>query len=98
MIPPSEMAGALTRVIATAPWFWPDVTYTLGNLAAAIGLSVLGGFLIGVVGHAIPRLRRVLDPLFTSSYPVPTSVLYPLLCVFFGTRPTSLFFLVALLG
>ena len=37
MIPPSEMAGALTRVIATAPWFWPDVTYTLGNLAAAIG-------------------------------------------------------------
>ena len=44
MIPPSEMAGALTRVIATAPWFWPDVTYTLGNLVAAIGLSVLAVF------------------------------------------------------
>ena len=36
MIPPSEMIGALVRVVATAPWFWPDVSYTLGNLAAAI--------------------------------------------------------------
>ena len=98
MIPPSEMAGALTRVIATAPWFWPDVTYTLGNLAAAIGLSVLGGFLIGVVVHAIPRLRRVLDPIFTSYYAVPTFVLYPLLIVVFGIGPTSLIVLGALFG
>jgi NitT/TauT family transport system permease protein len=98
MIPPSEMAGALTHVIATAPWFWPDVTYTLGNLAAAIGLSVLGGFFIGVVVHAIPRLRRVLDPIFTSYYAVPTFVLYPLLIVFFGIGPTSLIVLGALFG
>src|SRR5256886_10095946 len=95
---PSEMAGALTRVIATAPWFWPDVTYTLGNLAAAIGLSVLGGFLIGVVVHAIPRLRRVLDPILTSYYSVPTFLLYPLLIGFFGIRPTSLIVLGALFG
>ena len=98
MIPPSEMAGALTRVVATAPWFWPDVTYTLGNLAAAIGLSVLGGFVIGVVVHAIPRLRRVLDPIFTSYYAVPTFVLYPLLIVVFGIGPTSLIVLGALFG
>jgi NitT/TauT family transport system permease protein len=82
MIPPTEMMRALVHVVATAPWFWPDVTYTLGNLVAAIGLSVLGGFLIGVVVHAIPRLRRVLDPIFTSYYAVPTFVLYPLLIVF----------------
>ena len=93
MIPPSEMAGALTRVIATAPWFWPDVTFT-----PAIGLSVLGGFLIGVVVHAIPRLRRVLDPIFTSYYAVPTFVLYPLLIVVFGIGPTSLIVLGALFG
>src|SRR5262249_48394032 len=42
MIPPSEMALALGHVVATAPWFWPDVSYTLGNLAAAIALSVVG--------------------------------------------------------
>src|SRR4051812_2655246 len=57
MIPPSEMLRALVSVIATAPWFWSDVSYTLSNLAAAIGLSVLGGFLIGLAVHAVPRLR-----------------------------------------
>src|SRR5262249_38301818 len=98
MIPPSEMARALAHVVATAPWFWPDVTYTLGSLVAAIGLSVLGGFLVGVAVHAMPRLRRVLDPIFTSYYAVPTFVLYPLLIVFFGIGPTSLIVLGALFG
>jgi NitT/TauT family transport system permease protein len=54
MIPPSEMLLALAGVMGTEPWFWPDVSYTLGNLAAAIALSVAGGFLIGLVVHAIP--------------------------------------------
>src|ERR1700687_6186367 len=98
MIPPSEMMLALANVVATAPWFWSDVSYTLGNLAAAIGLSVLGGFLIGLAVHAVPRLRRVLDPIFTSYYAVPTFVLYPLLIVFFGLGPTSLIVLGALFG
>jgi len=44
MIPPSEMVSALAEVAVAAPWFWPDLGYTLGNLAAAIGLSVIGGF------------------------------------------------------
>jgi len=98
MIPPSEMLLALAGVMGTEPWFWPDVSYTLGNLAAAIGLSVAGGFLIGLVVHAIPRLRRVLDPIFTSYYSVPTFVLYPLLIVFFGIGPASLIVLGALFG
>jgi NitT/TauT family transport system permease protein len=98
MIPPSEMVLALGHVIGTAPWFWPDVSYTLGNLAAAIALSVIGGFLVGLLVHAIPRLRRVLDPIFTSYYSVPTFVLYPLLIVFFGIGPTSLVVLGALFG
>jgi NitT/TauT family transport system permease protein len=98
MIPPSEMVLALGQVIAAAPWFWSDVSYTLGNLAAAIALSVIGGFLIGLLVHAIPRLRRVLDPIFTSYYSVPTFVLYPLLIVFFGIGPTSLIVLGALFG
>src|SRR5262249_23956071 len=98
MIPPSEMVLALGHVVATAPWFWPDVRYTLGNLTAAIGLSAVGGFLIGLVVHSMPRLRRVLDPIFTSYYAVPTFVLYPLLIVFFGIGPASLIVLGALFG
>ena len=40
---------AFTARYHAAPWFWPDVSYTLGNLAAAIVLSVIGGFLIGLL-------------------------------------------------
>jgi NitT/TauT family transport system permease protein len=98
MIPPSEMLRALGNVIATAPWFWPDVSYTLGNLAAAAALSVVGGFFIGVCVHAVARLRRVLDPIFTSYYAVPTFVLYPMLIVVFGIGPLSLIVLGALFG
>ncbi|MGZ3324731.1 MAG: ABC transporter permease [Xanthobacteraceae bacterium] len=98
MIPPSEMLLALARVIGTEAWFWPDASYTLRNLAAAIVLSVTGGFLIGLVVHAVPRLRRMLDPIFTSYYAVPTFVLYPLLIVFFGIGPASLIVLGALFG
>jgi NitT/TauT family transport system permease protein len=98
MIPPSEMLVALADIVATAPWFWPDVSYTIGNLAAAIALSVIGGFLIGLAVHALPRLRRMLDPIFTAYYAVPTFVLYPLLIVFFGIGSPSLIVLGALFG
>lgn len=98
MIPPSEMLVALARLVARAPWFWPDVSYTLGNLASAIALSVVGGFLLGLLVHALPRLRRILDPLFTSYYSVPTFVLYPLLIVMFGIGPLSLIVMGALFG
>jgi NitT/TauT family transport system permease protein len=98
MIPPSEMVVALARLIAKAPWFWPDVRYTLGNLALAIVLSVVGGLVIGLVLHAIPRLRRILDPLLTAYYSVPTFILYPLLIVMFGIGPLSLIVMGALFG
>src|SRR5262249_36859601 len=88
--PPPPMGSAVGEVAVAAPWFWSDLGYTLGNLAAAIGLSAIGGFLIGLAVHAVPRLRRALDPIFTSYYAVPTFVLYPLLIVFFGIGPTSL--------
>jgi NitT/TauT family transport system permease protein len=98
IIPPSEMVLSLWRLAAHAPWFWGDVRYSLVNLISAIGLSVVGGFAIGIALHAAPRLRRVLDPLFTSYYAVPTFVLYPLLIVVFGIGPASLIVMGALFG
>src|SRR5262249_2825344 len=98
MIPPSEMLTSLISVVGGKTWFWPDATYTLRNLAAAILLSVVGGFLIGLMVHAILRLRRAIDPIFTSYYSVPTFVLYPLLIVVFGIGPLSLIVMGALFG
>jgi NitT/TauT family transport system permease protein len=98
LIPPSTMVVSLVGLMWHASWFWPDVGYTLVNLIAAVFLSVVGGFLVGLIVHAIPRLRRVLDPLFTSYYSVPTFVLYPLVIVVFGIGPLSLIVMGALFG
>jgi NitT/TauT family transport system permease protein len=98
MIPPTEMAWALVHLARTAKWFWGDVFYTLRNLVAAVALAVIGGFLAGLIVHAVPRLRRVLDPLFSSYYSVPTFVLYPMLIVIFGVGPMSLIVMGSMFG
>ena len=44
MIPPTEMAVSLFALARGAPWFWPDVLYSLRNLAFAALIAILGGF------------------------------------------------------
>ncbi len=83
MIPPSAMAAALAHFVAAGA-VTDDALVTLKNVAAAFLASVVGGFVLAVVIHALPRLRRVLDPLFASYYAVPTFVFYPVLLAVFG--------------
>jgi NitT/TauT family transport system permease protein len=98
MVPPSEMVVALVRMGRSAPWFWPDAGSTFRNIAVAIVLSIVPGFLIGLVIHAMPRLRAVLKPVFLSYYSVPTFVFYPLLIVIFGINSVSLIVMGAMFG
>jgi NitT/TauT family transport system permease protein len=98
LIPPSQMAMALWNMIGHADWFWPDARYTFQNIGVAIVLSTVLGFLLGLVIHALPRLRRVLNPVLLSYYSVPTFVFYPLLIVIFGIGPTSLVVMGAMFG
>ena len=90
IIPPSEMMAALLSMVRNGDWFWPDLAYTARNLVAAAVSSILLGYAVGVAIHAVPRLRRALEPLLLSYYSVPTFVFYPLLIVFFGVGPLSL--------
>ena len=98
MIPPTQMVAALYQAALHKAWFWPDVSYTLINIASAVAISVVGGFLIGLLVHAIPRLRRAVEPILTSYYAVPTFILYPLLIVVCGIGPLSLIVMGALFG
>jgi len=98
MVPPSEMAVALVRMATGAPWFWSDCGSTFGNIGIAILLSIVPGFAIGLVVHALPRLRAVLNPVFLSYYSVPTFVFYPLLIVIFGIGSASLIVMGAMFG
>jgi NitT/TauT family transport system permease protein len=83
MIAPSAMAVALVALIGSGK-LTADIVKTFGNVALAVALAVVVGFALGVLIHALPRLRRALEPLFASYYAVPFFVFYPLLIVLFG--------------
>lgn len=83
LIPPSEMIVALVRLVASGRMN-RDIALTLRNVGIALTLAVGLGFAAGVVVHALPRLRSILDPLFASYYAVPIFVFYPLFIVVFG--------------
>ena len=61
-----------------------EIAQTFSTVALAFVLSVAVGFALGALIHALPRVRRALDPCFASYYAVPFFVFYPLLIVLFG--------------
>ncbi|MCC5978213.1 MAG: ABC transporter permease [Salinarimonas sp.] len=83
MIPPSEMAVELWLLIASGE-VARGMRQTLGNVAVACFFAITVGFAVGAGVHAVPRLRRALDPFLTTYYAVPFFVFYPLLVFIFG--------------
>lgn len=97
MIPPSEMVSALFDIIHSGRYD-SDIVFTCYNTMAAIGLAISLGFVLGAALHALPRLRRLLDPLLSAYYAIPTFVFYPLLLVVFGVGRTALIVMGAMFG
>jgi NitT/TauT family transport system permease protein len=83
MIPPSDMVAALYQMVMAGD-LNGDALVTFQNVGAAFVIAVASGFAAGIVIHALPRLRRVLEPLFASYYAVPTFVFYPVLLAVLG--------------
>jgi len=97
MIPPSEMVSALFDIIRSGRYN-SDILFTCSNTIAATGVAILLGFFLGAALHALPRLRRLLDPLLSAYYAVPTFVFYPLLVVVFGVGRAALIVMGAMFG
>jgi NitT/TauT family transport system permease protein len=97
MIPPTEMAAALWQILRSGRAN-ADIAFTFVNTLAAIGLSVFFGFWLGAALHAVPRLRRVFEPLLSAYYAVPVFIFYPLLIAFFGVGRTALIVMGAMFG
>jgi NitT/TauT family transport system permease protein len=97
MIPPTEMIGALWQIVSSGK-FNADIAFTVLNTAAAVALSVVGGFAAGAALHAFPRIRHAFEPLLAAYYAVPVFVFYPLLIVAFGVGRTALIVMGALVG
>jgi NitT/TauT family transport system permease protein len=97
MIAPSEMVSALFDIIRSGRYN-SDIVFTCCNTTAATGLAISLGFFLGATLHALPRLRRLLDPLLSAYYAIPTFVFYPLLVVVFGVGRTALIVMGAMFG
>jgi NitT/TauT family transport system permease protein len=65
-------------------------TETFLTVLSAFLIAVALGVLGGAVVHAIPRLRRALDPVLASYYSVPTFIFYPLLVALMGLNMAPL--------
>lgn len=83
MIAPSLMAIGLAKLLASGE-LAVHLRSTLVGVAIAVVGSVIFGFLAGSILHAIPRVRRALDPLLATYYAIPIWVFYPLFIVLFG--------------
>src|SRR5262245_63527163 len=83
VIPPSEMADALVRLLISGQAN-DQIFRTFGIVIIAATISVVAGFALGAIIHALPRVRLVLDPFFASYYAVPILIFYPVLIVIFG--------------
>jgi NitT/TauT family transport system permease protein len=83
VIPPSEMLASAWQIVASGA-IKSDIYFSLENIAAAIALSVAGGFLTGLAIDSAPLLRATLEPFLTSYSAVPPIVFYPMLIVIFG--------------
>lgn len=86
MIPPSEMAVALWNLLLSGR-LTGDILGTLANVAAAFAAAVTLGFALGALLHAVPRLRRAVDPFLATYYAIPFFAFYPVLIVLFGLGP-----------
>ena len=71
---------------------------TFATIALAFALSVVLGFAAGLVIHALPRLRRAVEPLLAAYYGVPVFVFYPLLVALFGLSIVPLVIIGAAFG
>ena len=83
VIPPSEMALALFNILRSGAMN-ADIVRTFGSVIAAVSLAIVLGFTLGLVIHALPRLRRTLEPFFATYYAVPIFIFYPVLVTIFG--------------
>jgi NitT/TauT family transport system permease protein len=83
VIPPSEMAVALVHLLISGQ-VNDQIARTFGIVITAVVVAVVGGFVLGVVIHALPRMRQALDPFFATYYAVPIFIFYPVMIAIFG--------------
>ena len=83
VIAPSAMLAGMIGVLRSGD-ATVDLVATIGRVAAAGLISAVGGLVLGLALHAVPRVRAAVEPVLSAWYAIPTIMFYPLLLVLFG--------------
>lgn len=97
MIPPSAMAVHAIEILRDGR-FTHDLATSFASIAVAAVCAVGLGFAGGLAIHAMPGVRRALEPLIASYYAVPTFAFYPVFIVLFGVGPLPIIVIATLLA
>ncbi|QHE94715.1 ABC transporter permease subunit [Pandoraea fibrosis] len=97
MIPPSAMAIHAIEILRDGR-FTHDLATSFASIATAAVCAVGLGFAAGLAIHAMPGVRRALEPLIASYYAVPTFAFYPVFIVLFGVGPLPIIVIATLLA
>ncbi len=97
LIAPGAMAASLAAILASGE-YTHAILLTLGNVALAAALAIVGGFGLGVAIYAVPLLRRAVEPFLASYYAVPTFIFYPVFIVMLGVGSAPIIAITVLLA
>lgn len=97
MLAPSQMVVELAEILRTGQ-FSADIRTTFTNIAISTALSIVLGFVAGLIIYSLPALRHALEPLLASYYAVPTFVFYPIFITLFGVGSASIIAIAVLLA
>lgn len=97
MLAPSQMVVELAEILRTGQ-FSADIRTTFTNIAISTALSIVLGFVAGLIIYSLPALRHALEPLLASYYAVPTFVFYPIFITLFGVGSASIIAIALLLA
>jgi ABC-type nitrate/sulfonate/bicarbonate transport system permease component len=85
---PVAVFNDLVEILRTGAYV-DDLMITLGELAAAFSIAVVGGLTTGYLISRSPYLMKVFEPLFAGIYAIPIILFLPLFVLFFGLGPAS---------
>jgi NitT/TauT family transport system permease protein len=97
VIPPTEMVRSLWEILVDGQHN-ADIVSTFRNVLVSSALAIVLGFVVGLLIHALPRLRAAIEPVLASYYAVPTFMFYPIFIVVFGVNAAAIIAIAVLLS
>lgn len=89
LLPKPQLVFAELLDILRSGEFWPDLMLTLGEVVAALALSVTSGVVTGFLLSLSRPATKVFEPVIAGVYAIPIILFLPLYVLFFGLGPGS---------